>query len=214
MDFSSLILLLVIPLELLLQKWISRGPKVVDSYLASIAMLIVSLVSLFVAIGFRGELLRRDWAEYKKKRSLIGYSLGLAFISAFLINIFDSLNEFLNILPLSSTVQLVRGLDCRENLIVSFIPLISPVVEEVVFRYELYYRHRDGWVLDLILASFSSAIFALFHLRNYGFHYTKILPLFLIGLIFCYSYKKTDNIWTTIVGHIIYNGFLILFINL
>ncbi|WP_408637906.1 CPBP family intramembrane glutamic endopeptidase [Paenibacillus tianjinensis] len=82
--------------------------------------------------------------------------------------------------------------------------LFSPVVEELLFRKFLLIKiekHLNWWAA----ASISSIIFALLHFNSIGF-----IGYIFIGLVWCYYYRKSDNILVPIFSHFIFNYLAIL----
>ncbi|MEW6664819.1 MAG: CPBP family intramembrane glutamic endopeptidase [Thermodesulfobacteriota bacterium] len=75
--------------------------------------------------------------------------------------------------------------------------LVSPVVEEFIFRGILYraVRERQGiWVST----GFISLLFALIHIQ---FSSRSLVP-FLGSIIFCLGYERDKSIWTPVLLHI------------
>jgi membrane protease YdiL (CAAX protease family) len=78
--------------------------------------------------------------------------------------------------------------------------VIGPVVEEIFFRGFVFagLRQRYGWQRAALV---SSAIFALFHMTP-----TAVIPIFLLGYIFCYLYQQSDSIWPPTLMHVLTNA--------
>jgi len=80
-----------------------------------------------------------------------------------------------------------------------FITIVAPFLEELLFRGFIYRVFLKTW--PPALASFLTALlFALVHLQLQSF-----FPLFLLGLLLNYSYKKTDSVWTAVAFHSLNN---------
>lgn len=82
--------------------------------------------------------------------------------------------------------------------------LFSPVVEELLFRRFLLTKiskYLNWWVAAFI----SSIIFASLHFNSGGF-----IGYIFIGLVWCYYYRKSDNILVPIFSHFIFNYLAIL----
>jgi len=84
--------------------------------------------------------------------------------------------------------------------------LLSPVVEEFIFRGILYRKVRENWN-TWICTGVVSTIFALTHLCFNG----QALMPFLGSLIFCLGYEKTKFILAPILLHV--SGNLIIFLS-
>ncbi len=88
-------------------------------------------------------------------------------------------------------------------LLTPWLVVFGPVSEEVFFRGYVFRRLFSS--VGARAAYFVSAIlFAIIHWHPVGF------PMYmLIGLVFCWVYRKTGNLWAPVFGHVVYNGFVI-----
>jgi len=77
--------------------------------------------------------------------------------------------------------------------------VIAPVTEELVFRAGLF-RMLAGRIGRWPAITVSSALFAALHLSWAGF-----VPLFCLGVIFCFAYARTGNIAVPIIAHGLFN---------
>ncbi|HBC8029318.1 TPA: CPBP family intramembrane metalloprotease [Staphylococcus aureus] len=78
--------------------------------------------------------------------------------------------------------------------------LISPVIEEIIFRQYLWKKLLMKRINNIYLtALLSSIIFALAHLS------LNFLPFVGNGLVFCWVYHKTNSIINNIFLHFVYN---------
>ena len=84
--------------------------------------------------------------------------------------------------------------------------VLAPFAEETFFRGFLFTgignRYGYGWG-----AVFSALIFAIAHLMQPG----AFLPIFLLGLLLAWLYKKTGSIWACIITHSVYNSLALVF---
>jgi len=75
--------------------------------------------------------------------------------------------------------------------------------EEMLFRgFILSGLLKRGRLVAVIL---SSAFFAFLHLRP-----MSLLPIFLLGMFLAYLVLLTGSVWTSILAHMVYNGFVLL----
>lgn len=81
--------------------------------------------------------------------------------------------------------------------------LIAPILEEIIFRGIIFKRLFERFPF-LVSAVISSAIFAFMH-GDLPF----FLSYFLIGIIFCYLYKRTNSILVPILTHMLMNSFVV-----
>lgn len=84
-------------------------------------------------------------------------------------------------------------------LLILLAVLVAPITEEIVFR-GLIYRYLKRCLPTVIAMALSSLLFALIHANLLSF-----LPLFLLGMLLCRAYERSDNIWVVIVFHACFN---------
>ncbi|MBU1121584.1 MAG: CPBP family intramembrane metalloprotease [Candidatus Omnitrophica bacterium] len=121
--------------------------------------------------------------------------IGAGLINYFLLEKFGinpSLNPAIEILLLLKSKFSVL-------LIISQVIVVGPIAEELFFRGFIYklLRTRYSFAPSAILVSI---IFALIHGTP-----QDTLPLFIISMILCYVYEKTQNILSPIILHSIHN---------
>jgi membrane protease YdiL (CAAX protease family) len=83
--------------------------------------------------------------------------------------------------------------------------IIGPLIEEMLFR---------GIILRSFLVNYSTSksivlsalLFALYHLSIY-----QIPVAFLLGCLFAWLYVRTSSLYPSILGHVIYNSFAMIF---
>jgi membrane protease YdiL (CAAX protease family) len=78
--------------------------------------------------------------------------------------------------------------------------VVAPVVEELFFRGFVYagLAERYSWRKAAVI---SSAFFALVHLQL-----TAVLPIFILGYIFAYLYRRSGSIWPAVLMHVSTNA--------
>ncbi|MFJ7983198.1 lysostaphin resistance A-like protein [Lysinibacillus xylanilyticus] len=84
------------------------------------------------------------------------------------------------------------------------IVVFGPILEEFVFRRVIFgslVQTTNFWIAGVVSAIF----FALIH-----FDFSHILLYTICGLIFAFLYHKTKRIWTSIIAHVMLNGFVTL----
>ncbi|MBQ0139301.1 MAG: CPBP family intramembrane metalloprotease [Kurthia sp.] len=92
-------------------------------------------------------------------------------------------------------------------IIIISIVLIGPFLEEVVFR-RIIFGSLNQTTNFFIAAIVSAIMFGLVHMD-----FSHILTYVMTGLAFAFLYNKTHRLLTTIIAHILLNGFVI-YINL
>ena len=88
-------------------------------------------------------------------------------------------------------------------MLMPWLVLLGPISEEVFFR---------GYVFRRLFSSagpraaylVSALLFAVIHWHPVGF------PMYtVIGLVFCWVYQRTGNLWAPVFGHVIYNALVV-----
>lgn len=77
---------------------------------------------------------------------------------------------------------------------------ISAILEEVVYRkiiFNVLDRRFGFWAAAIL----SSVVFAISH-----YNYAAYLGYFLLGIVWCMAYKKTNNLGVVIAAHTIFNA--------
>lgn len=119
---------------------------------------------------------------------------------------------YLLTLVLSETGLRIPGYENQESYIPLFgddlrgyvvgfvlVGVIAPFAEEILFRgfiYRVFIKTWPIWLGSIL----SAALFALIHIQ-----FQTFIPLFVLGLLLNYSYRKTDSIWTPIALHSLNN---------
>jgi len=148
--------------------------------------------------------------ESLKKMRLKTKDIDIAFLwgvlSAIIIFVVITIIEFA-LIAMGVNIVEESNIDILDNLyspvMLFFLVTIQPIAEEVFFR---------GFLLEKIegfsgknIAIFSTAIlFGIAHM-SYGLVYPVIFPI-IIGFILAYIVIKTDNLYTAIISHIIFNS--------
>jgi membrane protease YdiL (CAAX protease family) len=82
--------------------------------------------------------------------------------------------------------------------------LIAPILEEIIFR-KILFGSLSKRLHFILAAGISSSIFAFMH---------GDLPFFLsyfgIGMLFCFLYKRTNNLLVPILTHMLMNSFVVI----
>lgn len=209
-DKKTILVILLLPLQFILQSMIKMLNIPKDSLLQSLLLLLLAVVIVSLVFLLRGDILKSDFKKFKEKKlKLLLISILSAIISAIIVNYAKKFIVSSSLMPLSipesDFTELPNGLIM---LIGSIVPTLAPFLEEVVFRHELFYRFNSSKLRSFIFAILSSILFGLLHYYNYSGNIALTIPLMLVGLFYCIIYKLTDNIWTSIFAHMFYNGAL------
>ncbi|MCH7781055.1 MAG: CPBP family intramembrane metalloprotease [Acidobacteria bacterium] len=78
--------------------------------------------------------------------------------------------------------------------------LLGPISEEVFFRGYVF-RRLFSTAGPVAAYATSALLFAVIHLYPVG------IPMYaVIGLVFCWVYRKTGSLWAPVIGHVVYNA--------
>ena len=112
------------------------------------------------------------------------------------------------VMQIMGTMETSANQELAETLLVAMpvlmvisIVLLGPIVEEIIFRLVLM-NHLNLKPIHNVI--FSSLIFGAVHVLIGG--WLHIIPYFLMGLVFGYTYVKQNNIWHVTILHILHNG--------
>ena len=148
---------------------------------------------LFACALFRKELKQYDWAALKTARfwepAFFAVTQGIMAQAAGIVIV----QYGLRIPPPPTVLSLSLG------VVISSV-LFSAILEELIYRKALY-----GWFSKFAgfwpAAACSSALFALAH-----HNYSAYLGYFLLGLVWCRTYRRTGDIGVLIAAHMIFNA--------
>ena len=108
-------------------------------------------------------------------------------------------------LSLAGNEQAVRSyIDISPLLMVINTCIFAPLTEELTFRKSIKDAINNKWIYILT----SGLLFGLIHIVAYiskPIHLVYLIPYGALGIIFAYTYHKTQNIYSTITMHAIHN---------
>ena len=139
----------------------------------------------------------RRWAKYIST-TLIIKGLGIltiVFVAALLLIIFPSMLELV-LEFLQQPVETITTLPVLQFIIqIISLCILTPIWEEVFFR-GVVFRRLSLRYKTTTAAVVSSIIFGLMHFGG-----SSMFHAFLVGVLFCYIYARTQNIWVPIILH-------------
>ena len=139
----------------------------------------------------------RRWAKYIST-TLIIKGLGIltiVFVAALLLIIFPSMLELV-LEFLQQPVETITTLPVLQFIIqIISLCILTPIWEEVFFR-GVVFRRLSLRFKATTAAVVSSLIFGLMHFGG-----SSMFHAFLVGVLFCYIYARTQNIWVPIILH-------------
>ena len=181
------------------------------SQTTQITLMVVAdlFVSIMLFIIYRKYLIQKfkdfknnfnNYLEIGLKGWLIG--LGIMWLGNFLLAEFSPVKEAIN----ENQVQIL--IKTSPILAMMLTTIFAPINEEIIFRKSIQDILKNKWIYIIV----SGLIFGYLHVSGseslYDFLY--IIPYGALGSAFAYVLAKTDNVYTTILTHMIHNGILTL----
>ncbi len=176
-------------------------------YLNNLLLLIpLLLVSIVLGIIYHKTLIN-DLKNFKKEFLNIGIRYWLlAYILMFIIN--NILVYFQGNIAANEEINR-QMLDSVTLYAVFSMCFFGPFCEEICFRLGF----RKAFSNPTLYAIFTSLLFGFLHVMNFNLNeFLFIIPYTIVGYAFALSYIKTNNIWTSIILHIIHNSVVIFLI--
>lgn len=167
------------------------------------------LVSIMLFLIYKKYLIEK-WHDFKNnfnnyfetgiKAWLIG--LGIMWVCNFLLAEFSPVKEAIN----ENQVQAL--ITASPILAMMLTTVFAPINEEMIFRKSIQDFIKHKWLFIII----SGLIFGYLHVSSSEslFDFLYIIPYGALGGAFAYALSKTDNIYTTILMHMLHNGVLTL----
>lgn len=169
--------------------------------------LIKYAVLILIFILLYGKYLKEKWYDFKKnikkyfeisfRNWLVGFIIMV--ISNIIISVFIS--------GLGENEASVQNLIKEMPIVAFFITtILAPFIEEMVFRKSL----QDCFNNKTLYMITSGLLFGLVHVlgANNVYEYLLIIPYGAIGFMFAKTINETDNIYSTILLHLLHNGVL------
>jgi membrane protease YdiL (CAAX protease family) len=192
------------------QFWAIDLLKWPETSLMALRLAVIFINAFIILYAYRG-VLSADWRDFRaRKWTKWLFILGtfavvycfLALIRHFLAGGEKIVEEGAAALeaadPDASKIPLIL------TLLVTLVPLLSSVTEEIVFRYLFMFKH-SGRVLRGVLWVLSSVAFGLIHYQALG-SVAASIPYIFAGLAFGGLYLWKKNIWYNIFAHMLFNG--------
>lgn len=146
------------------------------------------------------------WNIFKGEKASIPVSIGWGILGFFLVFFGQTIGAMietgLGIQQGSENTKTIILLTEVAPIIILATVFLGPILEELVFRRVIFgsiIQTQNFWVAGII----SSIIFALIHLD-----FTHIILYTISGFIFAFLYYKTHRILTSIIAHMLLNGFV------
>ena len=168
-----------------------------------------STISFGLAFFVSFALIQRNkqfWQVFKGEKSSIGEAVGWGIIGFFLVLFGQSIGAYiemaLGIDMGSENTEAIMNITNIAPIMILATVLFGPVLEELVFRRVIFgslIQNYNFWISSIVSAIFFAAI----HMD-----FTHILLYTICGMIFAFLYYKTKRLLTSIIAHILLNGFV------
>jgi uncharacterized protein len=148
------------------------------------------------------------WNIFKGQKASIPVSIGWGIIGFFLVYLGQSIGAMIELAigidyGSENTETIMHVTEIAPVMILASV-LFGPILEEFVFRRVVFgslIQTQSFWVATIV----SSIAFAVIHLD-----FTHIILYTICGFIFAFLYYKTQRLLTSIIAHIMLNGFVTL----
>ncbi len=117
-------------------------------------------------------------------------------------------------LPVNMTSSAKESIDPEQVaflslFIISFGPLFTALLEDIVFRYTLLHKlFVQSWLWRIILIVLNSILFGLIHYHNFDGNLVATISFMTAGLFLNLVYLWTRNIWHVLLIHFLNNAVL------
>lgn len=181
-----------------------------NSYIYFFILLIWFLTLLFFELKNNHQFLKDQWLEFKKRKFLNIFIIIIALIILeIIINISGPFfRQFEPTKPLfhSHSFPIDTWLGIFMNIVMGFTNVLMALVEEIAYRYELFFKYKSSKFMIFILLVLSSLLFGLSHIYNFNGSIISSLLYAFAGLWLGIIYLTTKNIWMPIIVHGLFNS--------
>ena len=203
--------LFIVPVELGLG-WLLNHSAVSDNkFIVVILSFCIFFAGFLTAVLMKKEKLKADFKVFKQEKAK---NIIIAIIGAIVLALITVSGRALLVGKASGVgLEASLSLSTMKEMIIptllgSIIPVLAPFTEEIIFRYELFYRWRNNRLLLPIMWIVSSVLFGLVHYNNYAGTPIMMVPLMVAGFLTAGLYYWRKTIWVNIFAHFIYNSVL------
>ncbi|MEK4427273.1 CPBP family intramembrane glutamic endopeptidase [Solibacillus sp. FSL K6-1523] len=168
-----------------------------------------STISFAVATLISFLLIQRDkhfWNIFKGEKASIGASIGWGIIGFFLVFFGQTIGAYIELalgieMGSENTADIMLITKVAPIMIIATV-LLGPILEELIFRRVIFgsiVQNYNFWIASII----SSVVFAAIHMD-----FTHIIIYTISGMVFAFLYYKTKRLLTSIIAHVLLNGFV------
>lgn len=165
----------------------------------------VYLLSLLIVSLLYKDTLINDFKDFKKNyKNYIKNNLKYYIIGLFIMIISSSIITKCGINEASNqteNIKILKQIPITECILAIF---IIPIIEELVFRRSLYKGINNKYIFTIITGLIFGSTHVILSITN-TIELFYIIPYTSCGIALSYIYKKTDNIYSSIVFHSLHN---------
>lgn len=167
---------------------------------STVSFAITLLISLLLI--FRN---KNFWNVFKGEKAPITVAIGWGILGFFLVMLGQLIGAYIELAlgieyGSANTETILKVTEIAPIMILSSV-IFGPILEELIFRRVIFgslIQTQSFWVAAL----FSSIFFAVVHLD-----FSHIILYTICGFIFAFLYYKTKRLITSIIAHMMLNGF-------
>lgn len=203
LEKRDILALLLIPIMLIIDYFIDQ-PLTYYPAIKSMLSLILYISAISIIFALYKDLFIGSWKDYRKKLWM-----------KIIISILGTLVMYLILFSVNQLMPSVTSTDVEINsgviihpvikFFLSFIPLLIPFMEEIIFRHVLFYKFKENKYLLVLFFIISAFLFGAVHINNFGGDLLLTLPYMVVGAFLSLVYLFTKNIWYSIGMHFVFN---------
>lgn len=168
-----------------------------------------STISFAIAAFVSFLLIQRNkqfWNIFKGEKASIGASIVWGIIGFFLVFLGQTIGAYIELalgieMGSENTTDIMMITKVAPVMIIATV-LLGPILEELIFRRVIFgsiVQNYNFWIASII----SSIVFAAIHMD-----FTHIIIYTISGMVFAFLYYKTKRLLTSIIAHVLLNGFV------
>ncbi len=211
--FAAAILAQAISYKIVESTYAQQAPSGITALAMGSCSHIASLLAIYYCYQFFkiGDKIQINPQKHSLK-TWLGYVLQFLLCSVLLTIIVGNLWEFalkylhhIGLAPIYHAQDLVNVFQDSSHIgtniaLILMAVVLAPISEELLFRMLIYRFLKGRWGARAALI-LSSLLFAFMH-----FNILSFLPLFLLGMLLCRAYEKSENIYVSMAFHALFNA--------
>ena len=188
--------------------FIKTGSNLIDN----IYLLLMSTINLVIMLVITRRHWKDEWQKFRENKkkmmpaSLKYWLIGFAFM--FVTNLLINFFLLRDIAPNEANNRELLNSYKYYSLITT--ALIAPIIEEIIFRlnFKDVFKNKNMFII------FTGVLFGALHLMSSTslIELVFIIPYSCLGIAFSKIYAETENVFPSIIMHILHNSFTLLII--